>query len=64
MRKVSIRSNENGKTRIIIDGVDMSRRCSEVVLRKKGGEFPEITVTMTCDDLDAEIERADVEVEN
>lgn len=63
MRKVSIRSDKNGHTRLIIDGVDVSSGCSNFVLEQEGGEFPKITVTMGCDDLDAEIEYTDIEIE-
>ena len=63
MHKVSIKSDENGNTRLILDGQDISSGCFGFSMQKNGGEFPTITITLSCKDLEVELEKAKVEVD-
>lgn len=64
MHKVSIHSDKSGKTKICVDGSDLSERCLGIALEQAGGEFPQITLTLVCDELEAELEGAEVTNKN
>lgn len=60
MHKVSIKSDENGHTKILVDGVDVSARCCRIKLEQNGGEFPQVTLTFVCDEAKVEAKSTDV----
>lgn len=64
MHKVIFKSDENGRTRLFVDGIDMSRSCRRVVIKQDGGEFPEITLTLGCANVEVSAESVEVRTEN
>lgn len=62
MHEVSIRSDENGRTKVLVDGVDVSSTCLGFNVNQVGGDFPQITLTFECSNLCMEAEQANLKI--
>ena len=48
MRNIKVNTDEDGRTRLILDGVDLSKRCLGYSLEQEGGEGPVLRVRLSC----------------
>lgn len=57
---------ENGKTRLILNGSDISSSCLGFDLKQSGADSPEISVTLSVQSLEISLEgvKADIKAKN
>ena len=55
MHKVQIKS-EGGKTNVILDGIDISKQCLSYSVSQDGLDWPELSLTLLCDEIDVDAE--------
>lgn len=48
MHSVKISSDEEGRTRLILDGVDVSANCYRLTFAKEGHNDPVLTIELGC----------------
>ena len=64
MHAVKIETDEDGHTRLLLDGQDISKRCLRFRLEQEGGEAPELNLCLLCDSIEfAEQSEIDVKTE-
>lgn len=59
--KVSITSDEEGRTRLILDDLDVTDQCFRFSLNQVGGEAPELTVELRYHDVDVRADAVKLE---
>ena len=53
LHEVKITSDENGRTHVILNGVDISHSCDRFTLEQVGGEYPVLRLEVRTPNVDA-----------